>query len=427
MKRNLLYLSILIFGLLLAGIGSLAPGLLVLALPLLVYLLAAVLHRPEAAQIRIERSINPQRVEQGKPVTVTLRLTNEGKQLEQFGFHDQYSRGIKIQEGFTSGLACLAGGESVEIAYTISAFRGAYDHFEVHTTTSEALDCFELSENLPSQSPFIIYPRHEKISPVKIRPPRTHGFAGSITARQSGTGVDFFTVREYQQGDSLRHINWRRSARDDDHFYTNTYEQDQVTDVGIILDARTRVNLSNGLGSLFEHSVGAAASLASQFLQDGHRVSLLVYGSSKRRVFPGYGKVQEKNILDTLSGVAPVINFALTNFDNLPVRFFPTGSQIVMISPIVMEDIPYIHRMRARGYAVMVLSPDPITFEAAEQGDFSSRFYRLAYAEREFMLQQLRQSGTQVISWQVDQPLEAALQRATFNQHRSNLTMRRGV
>jgi beta-galactosidase GanA len=83
--------------------------------------------------------------------------------------------------------------------------------------------------------------------------------------------------------------------------------------------------------------------------------------------------------------------------------------------------------MRARGYAVMVLSPDPITFEAAEQSDFSSRFYRLAFAEREFMLQQLRQSGTQVISWQVDQPLEAALQRATFNQHRSYLTMRRGA
>jgi uncharacterized protein (DUF58 family) len=200
-----------------------------------------------------------------------------------------------------------------------------------------------------------------------------------------------------------------------------------VTDVGIILDARQRVNLTNSQGSLFEYSVRAAASLSERFLDDGHRVSMLVYGSGKKRVFPGYGKHQSYRILDTLASVTPIINFALTNFDNLPVRFFASGSQIVMISPIVMEDIPYIFKMRARGYDVLVISPNPIAYEAAESGDNSSLAYRLAYAEREFMLQQLRQSGTQVINWQVDQSLEGALQRASFGMRAAIHGQRRGV
>jgi hypothetical protein len=70
--------------------------------------------------------------------------------------------------------------------------------------------------------------------------------------------------------------------------------------------------------------------------------------------------------------------------------------------------------MRAFGYEVLVISPNPVAFEAAENGDASSLAYRLAFAEREFMLQQLRQGGTQVINWQVGQPLEGALQRASF-------------
>lgn len=428
MKRPLLILVILIFTLVLLGLGLLQRGLVILTLPMLVYIASAAVQKPaKPAQLGIKRTIDPERAVQGAPVTVTLRLRNEGEAIPQFTAIDLFSNKIQTENGPTSVMAYFNADETVELSYTIKAFRGAYQSFEVDASAQETLDCFEATASHPNLSPFIIHPEGEPIKSVKIRPPRTHGFAGSIAARRAGTGVDFFTTREYQPGDPLRRINWKQSARDDQHIYTNVFEQEQVTDVGIILDARQRVNLSNRSGTLFEHSVHAAATLAQSFLGDGHRVSLLVYGSGKKRVFPGYGKVQEARILDALSSVAPIVNFALTNFDSLPVRFFPSGSQIVMISPIVMEDIPYINRMRARGYAVMVLSPDPISFEAAAHRDHHSRAYRLAFAERELMLQQLRQSGTLVINWPVNLSLDSILQTAAFNNRAAFGGNRRGA
>ena len=97
----------------------------------------------------------------------------------------------------------------------------------------------------------------------------------------------------------------------------------------------------------------------------------------------------------------------------MPVRQFPAKSQIVMVSPLLPEDIAIITRLRARGYAVMIVSPDPVAYEA---GDIQAPAYRLAHAERAFMLRQLRRSGVQVVDWQVEQALEAAVRETLARQ-----------
>ena len=86
-------------------------------------------------------------------------------------------------------------------------------------------------------------------------------------------------MREYQASDPQRQINWKLSARAERDLYTNIFEQERVADVGLIVDARQRTNVTGIDDSLFEHSVRAAAALAENFLDDGNRVGLLVYGS----------------------------------------------------------------------------------------------------------------------------------------------------
>jgi hypothetical protein len=72
--------------------------------------------------------------------------------------------------------------------------------------------------------------------------------------------------------------------------------------------------------------------------------------------------------------------------------------------------------MRTYGYAVLVISPDPIAYEAALYRDSSSPAYRIAAAERRFMLRQMRQSGVQIVNWQVTQPLEMVIREALARQ-----------
>ncbi|MCD6476448.1 MAG: DUF58 domain-containing protein [Anaerolineaceae bacterium] len=423
MKHTLLILLYLILLLTIGGLVILTPDWILLAVPLLVYFMASILNQPKPVKLQVDREITPKRVRPNIPVRVVVTIENQGEQITDFSAQELLPRGVQVKEGATNLLAFLPANGKLQLDYLFEAPRGEYRRFLLKTEVQESFDGFEIQADVEERSPILVYPETEPLTEIKIRPPHTRGFAGIILARRGGSGVNFFSIREYQPGDPLRQINWKVSSRGQQALYTNIFEQEQVADVGIILDARQSLNLTkitkNAQGyrvkeSLFEHSVQGAAALSKRFIEDGHRVSLLVYGSGKKRVFPGYGKIQQRRILDALSSVKPVINFALTNFDNLPVRFFPPKSQIVLISPLLIEDVKFIRKMCIRGYSVLIISPNPIAFKSIETNDFDSLAYRLAMAERTFVLRQVHQIGAQVVDWHVHESLEQVLCRASF-------------
>jgi uncharacterized protein (DUF58 family) len=224
----------------------------------------------------------------------------------------------------------------------------------------------------------------------------------------------FWGLREYNMGDYLRRINWKVSSRHWQDLFTNQYEQERVVDVGLILDAREKMNVEVGEESLFEYSVLATAALAGHFLAEGHRVSLLAYGYSLERVFPGYGKLQNKRILQALAQIETGMNYALENFSFLPTRLFPARSQLVMISPFHARDYSALIRLITAGYDVILISPDPVEFEAksVEASPESQQAIRLARVERMLLLGKLARLGVRVVDWEVDQPLDHAIHTA---------------
>ena len=72
-------------------------------------------------------------------------------------------------------------------------------------------------------------------------------------------------------------------------------------------------------------------------------------------------------------------------------------------------------RLRAFGYEVLLISPDPVDF--ASRGlpatEINLLALRAARVERVIQLKQLLNLGVNVINWQVIQPLETALRKST--------------
>ena len=98
--------------------------------------------------------------------------------------------------------------------------------------------------------------------------------------------------------------------------------------------------------------------------------------------------------------------------ENLPKRLLPSNSQLVFISPLHDDDVDVLIQLRARGYALLVISPDPIIFEMEghdSQDETDALASRLARIERSLMLHKLRQAGMQVLDWDVNTPLDGAL------------------
>jgi uncharacterized protein (DUF58 family) len=107
---------------------------------------------------------------------------------------------------------------------------------------------------------------------------------------------------------------------------------------------------------------------------------------------------------------------AIQNFDSLiiPHRILPANSQIILITPLLASDVPLLISLRLSGYQVMVISPDPVTFEARGLGDRESvkLAARIARIEREVILRRLRAASIQVINWNTSLPFEQAARSA---------------
>jgi uncharacterized repeat protein (TIGR01451 family) len=414
MTGRLLFLSCLAYALIAFGIGSLNGGILALLVPILVYLGSSLLFGANQPNLIASRTLDVDTVAPGRQVTVTLKVTNSGETIEELLIEDLVPKNLEIVSGDVRLLAALPSGESIVLTYVVRGPRGNYRFNHYSATSRDTLGILGRVSRLTAEAKLLILPEVPRIRVVPIRPLRTHGFAGPIPARQRGSGVDFFGLREYQLGDPLRAVNWRVTARHEEALFTNEFEQERIADVGLILDARQQSEIHSEAGSLFEHSVRATAALADSFLREGNRVGLLVYGWNMERAFPGYGKVQRDRILRTLARARTGSNFALENLEYLPTRFFPPRSQIILVSSMLQDDLQVLTQLRAVGYSVIVVSPDPVSFEArlADKGKIIPLAVRLARIERVTLIRNLQRVGIQVIDWKVEQPFQQAIQSA---------------
>jgi uncharacterized protein (DUF58 family) len=416
MNSKGLTLVLVIFGLLVAALVSRDGDLALLALPFLAYLWVGVLRSPAAEKIHleawrsVEKSITP-----GLPsVEVRVTVRNQGAALDCLRLADPLLAGMSVTGGFLQRLAALSSGEQAALQYTFQAGRGYFSWSSIQAVASDPFGLFETRLELPSAAEVQVQPVLEKYRPFRLRPQRTLHSAGSIPARLGGSGTDFWGVREYHPGDALRRLDWRLAARHPRQLFTREFEQEEIADIGLLLDARQKIELRVDGDSLFEHSVRAAASLAEVFLRQGNRVSLFIYGEPQTILLPGYGKVQLNRILRALSGAALKPDGSLDSLQYLPVQMFSSRSLILVISPLAPNDWRLFPRLRAYGYQVLLVSPDPFDFAqrlftADPTTRLASSFARL---ERRLEIGKITHLWIPVIDWQVGQPLAPLVRSA---------------
>lgn len=412
MSRSLL-LGLITYGLLLAGVAIKRGDLIALAIPCVVYLLAGYLFSPDEIALEATRHLSAERTSPNADVVVTVTITNRGARLDEVLLDDVLPSDLTLRSGHTRHLIRLPKDSSFNFAYTIAGPRGGYGFESVRAEVNDPLGITSRTVQIEAKGQLFIFPSLTRLRHVAIRPRRTRVYAGTIPARVGGTGTEFFGVREYQQGDSPRAINWRVSAHQQDVLYSNEFQQERVADVGIILDGRLRTNEFARGHSLFEFSVQAVAALTDALLTQGNRVGLLVYAAFLRWTLPGYGKIQREKILFSLAHARPGGSEVFADFQHLPTRLFPSESQIVLVSPLHEDDLMPLVYLRAQGYQVLVVSPNPVKFELSylPKNKNVELAGRMIHMERALLLQKVQRAGIQVLDWDVAEPFDRVVKR----------------
>lgn len=404
-------LTALIYMLVLAGLASLNSGLLVLALPLVLYRGISLLSRPELPRLEVERRLSATQINPEEPVQVKLTVTNAGLTgLEEVYLEEIMPPSLRVLTGQTRVLTTLRPQESLTLEYTLSGPRGSYELPGLRVVGQDTLGLFTQTTTLSLPDRFLVLPALIRLRRVVVRPAQTRLYAGQIPTRQGGPGVEFFGVREYQTGDLPRWINSRATARHAERIFINEFRQERMADIGLILDARRQSNVETPAGSLFEHGVQATAALANEFLNGNNRVGLFIYGDKLDWTYPGYGKIQRQRILWALARARVSDSEVFAKLEYLPTRLFAARAQLVFVSPLLFDDAEVLLHLRARGYQLLIVSPNPVVFEQAELGSGPDveLATRLAQLERDLLLAKLRQAGIRVLDWPVEIPFQQA-------------------
>ncbi|MCE1252598.1 MAG: DUF58 domain-containing protein [Anaerolineae bacterium] len=409
MNSKLITAGLLTGLLLVTAVVTLRGELAWMALPFLFYLGFAICFTPtlESLHLQAERHIHRTPVETGTQVEVTVTLRNQGRRTLYLVASDEPQELMSISSGHLSSRFILPAGGEDNLVYSFVSQRGNFNWKNIRIQINDPLGLIENEFILPAEGGIQVHPETEKYRAITMHPRSTLHAPGSIPARLGGSGTDFWGVREYHAGDSLRWLDWRLTARHPRKFFTKEFEQEEIADIGLILDARQKTNLVVAEDSLVEHSISATASLAEMFLHQGHRVSMLVFGKNILNVYPDYGKIQLNRIKHALSSVSISPDGSLDSLEFIPIRLFPNRALIIIISPLALNDISLFPRLRAYGYQVLLISPDPLDFAAPTFKDnIETRLaVRAAALERRLTLRNITRLQIPVINWQVHRPL----------------------
>ncbi|MGH3979445.1 MAG: DUF58 domain-containing protein [Pseudonocardiaceae bacterium] len=121
---------------------------------------------------------------------------------------------------------------------------------------------------------------------------------------RSGQGEDDVIVRSYRQGDDLRKVHWRSTARRDE-LMVRVEERPWRGGVTVLLDHRAPAHRGSGPGSSLEYAVSLAASACLHLQRHGQRVRL---ATADGRVRAGAREVADHSADAVLDALAALVS-----------------------------------------------------------------------------------------------------------------------
>jgi uncharacterized protein (DUF58 family) len=161
-----------------------------------------------------------------------------------------------------------------EVTYTVrSDVRGRYQLGPLSIRLTDPFGMCELTRSFSSRDTLVVTPPVQELPLV----PLTGEWTGSGESRSrslASAGEDDAGTREYRQGDDLRRVHWRSTARRGE-LMVRREEQPWQSRATLVLDRRRIAHEGNGGGSSFEWAVSAVASVASHLVDRGYAVRLV--------------------------------------------------------------------------------------------------------------------------------------------------------
>lgn len=366
----------------------------------LLALVALSRSRPEPLEAALR--LDEERVQQGESVRGELELL-AGTRSARLEVRLAARPGVRVALG--GGHAIPIGADSPRtLELTVHCDRwGAYELGPLCVRRYDELRLIADEHEIDLGAVLRVYPTREAIRAL-VRPFGTQAAAGDQVTRAKGEGIELAELRPFSEGDDLRRVNWRASARSGE-LVVNELHPERNTAVVLLLDTFAEVGAA---WSPLDGCVRAAAALAERHLSRHDRVGLLALGGRLRWLRPASGAAQRQRIVESLLEARPISRMQDGAGLLVPTRFLPARALVLALTPLLEETVVRaLLDLGGRGFDLAVVELPPLLYVGDEEVGEAVR--RLLSLERELLRTRLRARGVAVVPWAEDQPLETTI------------------
>jgi uncharacterized protein (DUF58 family) len=357
--------------------------------------------RPLRGSLRLEHH----RVHQGDRVDGELELQADSAS-DRLEVRFALPPGLVVERDELRALAMRAGEtRTLDLALRCERW-GAYPDARVRLRRYDRLRLVAQEQEIELGTPLRVYAEQEALRAI-ARPHETEASVGDEVARTKGEGIELAELRPFVEGDDLRRVNWRATARTGE-LVVNQFHPERSTAVVLLLDVLT--DIRSPRGAPLDECVRAASALAERYLTRRDRVGLLAVGGGLRWLRAASGAMQVHRIVDTLLEVRELVAAGKEPRPlAIPLRTIPAKALVLVLSPL-LEDaiIRTLLELRGRGFDLAVVEIPPFPYLEVE-GEEAELAARLLLLERDLLRSLLRGRGIAVVEWSEDGSLEATI------------------
>jgi uncharacterized protein (DUF58 family) len=191
-------------------------------------------------------------------------------------------------------------GRRLSVRYLLRAVpRGRYAFSDVRAELSDPFALEQAIVPLPAPGALLVYPKLVRLGPLFSESgDRSHD--GRRLLLRRNTGFELHSVREYEQGESLRRVHWPSTARRG-QLMVKELEDAPRDEIAVLLDADAKAVV----GESFDVQVRAAGSVLDAYVRRGRRAVLIVNSKSQDVQHVHSPAADWRRALELLAAVEP--------------------------------------------------------------------------------------------------------------------------
>jgi uncharacterized protein (DUF58 family) len=330
-------------------------------------MIAAIFVRWNRQRVTVRRHLSDVRVQPGTRVTVQIEVENRSPAPTSFLlFEDRLPSALgRSARLVVSGVP----GRGVQRA-SYAVLPQARGRYQIGPTTLDMTDPFALTRQrieFEDRDELLVTPEVENLLGSPDSPFGAQ--VGSSRAKHLfRVGEDYYTMRQYQEGDDLRRIHWPSVARTG-QLMIRQDESSRRSSGLVFLDTREYA-LGQIHGAAFERAVSVAATLGVLLVRGGFTLRLATASSAP-------APLSEERFLEALAGISHVsVRSIGPSLAHLRAGASADTTLVYVSGPPLPEELTSLLRTGAAfgpKLAILVYPVDPDTLPPERQAQLEGR------------------------------------------------------